>query len=146
MIERNAQGLAPEEPSERPSWGPVEEAMLSVNRGVEVPTPTRVPSKMNCEPEVIEVPLKYATPFVVWDVAFVPPRLIASVPVVSPSATPSEEVAMAVGTADAPVPFTQREFAAMAAKLIEEADPPTWAPSVPELVRPVPTASEEVAT
>jgi hypothetical protein len=37
-----------------------------------------------------------------------------------------DEVAMAVGTAEAPVPFTQSELAAIAAKEIEEFVPPTW--------------------
>lgn len=57
-----------------------------------------------------------------------------------------EEVAMAVGTAEAPVLFAQSELAAIAAKLIVEAVPPTCAPRVPELARPVPTAREDVAT
>lgn len=57
----------------------------------------------------------------------------------------SEEVAIAVGTAEAPVPFTHSEFAAIAAKLIEEAVPPTWYPRVPDEVRPVPTARVDVA-
>jgi hypothetical protein len=58
----------------------------------------------------------------------------------------SEVVEMVVGTAEPPVKFAQREFAAIAAKLIEELVPPTCEPSVPELVRPVPTETEEVPT
>jgi hypothetical protein len=57
-----------------------------------------------------------------------------------------DEVAIAVGTAEPPVPFAQREFAAIAANEIDALVPPTRAPSVPELVSPVPTESEEVAT
>ena len=57
-----------------------------------------------------------------------------------------DEVAMAVGTAEAPVAFAQSELAAIAAKLMEAFAPPTCAPRVPELVRPVPTAREDVAT
>ena len=58
----------------------------------------------------------------------------------------SVEVLMAVGTAEPPVWFTQSELAAIAAKLMEEAVPPTWYPSVPEDTRPMPTARVEVAT
>lgn len=58
----------------------------------------------------------------------------------------SEDVATTVGTAETPVAFAQRELAAIAAKLMEAFAPPTCAPRVPELVRPVPTAREEVAT
>ena len=58
----------------------------------------------------------------------------------------SEEVAIFVGTAEFPVAFAQSELAAIAAKLMEAFAPPTCAPRVPELVRPVPTAREEVAT
>ena len=53
---------------------------------------------------------------------------------------------MTVGTAEALVWFAQRELAAMAAKLIEAADPPICEPRVPEFVSPVPTAREDVAT
>ena len=76
----------------------------------------------------------------------VPPRLIASVPVVSESAMPSDDVAITVGTADPPVAFAQSEFALIAAKEMVEFDPPRSAPRVPEVVRPVPVESEVVAT
>ena len=57
-----------------------------------------------------------------------------------------DEVAITVGTAEALVWLAQRELAAMEAKEIEAAAPPICAPSVPELVRPVPTESVVVAT
>ncbi len=75
----------------------------------------------------------------------VPPRASASVPVVSESAMPSDEVAITVGTAAPPVAFAQSELAAMEAKEMLEFVPPIWKPSVPEEARPVPTASVEVA-
>jgi len=61
-------------------------------------------------------------------------------------AAKSEEVEMAVGTARAPVELAQSVLAAIEAKEMDAAEPPTWEPSVPELVRPVPTESAEVAT
>jgi len=45
-----------------------------------VPIPRLVPSNVSAVPEVMEVPLKKLTPFVVWEVALVPPLATASVP------------------------------------------------------------------
>lgn len=63
-----------------------------------------------------------------------------------PFHTKREDVAMFVGTADAPVMFAHSELALMAAKLMVEAVPPTCEPRVPEDVNPVLTARVEVAT
>ena len=62
--------------------------------GVVVPMPRLVPSNVSAVPEVMEVPLKKLTPFVVWEVALVPPLATAKVPVVSERAMPKEDVAV----------------------------------------------------
>ncbi len=65
--------------------------------GDEVPIPRLLLRKTRPVPEVIDVPSKYVSPLVVCAVALVPPRLMGSVPVVSPSAIPSDDVAVHVG-------------------------------------------------
>jgi hypothetical protein len=56
----------------------------------------RFEAKVKLEAEVILVPSKYVTPLVVWLLAFVPPRAMDNIPVVSASAIPSVEVALSV--------------------------------------------------
>lgn len=79
-----------------------------------------------------EVPFPLSTPLRV--VAPVPPRFTASVPVVSESAMPSDDVASAVGTALPPVALASTEFAVIAAR-----------PMVPEVVMVPPVSPLLVA-
>ena len=58
----------------------------------------------------------------------------------------SVEVLMAVGAPVEPVPLARTVPAAMLAREMVELVPPIWYPRVPLEERPVPTASEEVAT
>jgi predicted transcriptional regulator len=103
---------------------------------------------MFCEVLTLKEPLVYVRPIpavVVAEGTQVPALVyVRTLPAVP--AAKSDEVAIAVGTAEPPVAFAQSEFAAIAAKLIEEFVPPICAPRVPEVVKPVPTAREEVAT
>lgn len=89
------------------------------------------------------VPLPLRTPVSV--VAPVPPRFTASVPVVSESAIPSDDVARAVGTAEPLVLFASTEFAAIAARP-KEFDAPPELRVVIEPVRPFAAVTVVVAT
>ncbi len=59
---------------------------------------------------------------------------------------PSDEVATAVGTPDAPVAFASTEFAAIAERESVAFDPPTSAPAPPVMVIPLFAESVVVAT
>ena len=65
---------------------------------------------------------------------------------VSESATPKEEVASAVGTADPEELLARTELAAIAARPIVALEPPTNAPAPPVMVIPLFTEREAVAT
>jgi hypothetical protein len=82
----------------------------------------------------------------VKEVTPVPPRLRASVPVVSPKATPREEVARAVGTAEALVVLAKMLLAAMEERPMVALLPPTRAPTPAERVRPLLPVRVVVAT
>lgn len=65
--------------------------------GDDVPIPRLLLRKTRPVPEVMAVPSKYVSPLVVCAAALVPPRLMGRMPVVSPSAIPSDDVAVHAG-------------------------------------------------
>ena len=108
------------------------------------------------EEDTSAVPLKYTGAPVVKEVALVPPLAIASVPVVSLSAIPREEVAKAVTLPVAPVRFPRMVLGAICASLVRATPlavrervpevPPTREPKVPEKVNSDASVSVVVAT
>ena len=68
---------------------------------------------------------EYSSELAVKEVTPVPPRATARVPVVSERAIPREEVARAVGTAEALVWFASTELAAIVARPMVAFEPPT---------------------
>src|SRR5579864_9136900 len=95
-------------------------------------------------------------PDVYAEILLVPPRAMASVPVVSESATPREEVANATTLPVLPVLLPRIELAAMVASLVSatpfaarstvELDPPTRAPRELAPEKAEENAREEVPT
>ena len=74
----------------------------------------------------------------------VPPRFMASVPVVSESAMPSEEVASAVGTANPDEEFAKMELLAIGERPIVAPPRPRRYPGVPEKLIEMPLLVESV--
>jgi len=116
--------------------------------------PTFTPSAVATPVPSPEMPVETGRPvaFVRMTADGVPRAGVTSVGDVARTTSPvpvqvnKEEVATAEGTAEPPVLLPSTEFAAIAARPIEALVPPTWAPSVPDVVvSPFPTASDEVA-
>ena len=121
---------------------------------VEMPVPPTFTASV--EEETSAVPLKKTGAPVVKVVALVPPLLMASVPVVSLRAIPSEEVAKAVTFPVAPVKFPRMVLGAICASLVRAMPlvvrervplvPPTREPKVPEKLNSPARVSVVVAT
>lgn len=128
-------------------WNERTPLLVMVTAPVAPETEIPEPATFEVTPVFVTLPPAYAKPDekVVVATPTQPPLMNASTCPAEP--VYRDEVATAVGTPDAPVELARTELAAIEARPIVAFEPPIWKPSAPEVtLRPVPTASVEVAT